>query len=105
LAGAVLGLAGLVGLVLLFIIATWALRRRKRSRLMDEAISFEPTAQHSYVEDMERLNEKGANNESYTRSYGTTPTGYYTGGTQAPQVYNQQYTPPSQLVYGGGYNV
>jgi len=112
LAGAVFGLAGLAALVLIFVVATWAMRRRRRGRLMDEAISFEPTTQHGYAEDMERLTEKASLSDGHSAGYGagagTTGAQYYGGHPGVGGGYNQQhpvggaypqFTLPSQSGY------
>jgi len=118
LAGAVFGLAGLAALVLIFVLATWAMRRRRRGRLMDEAISFEPTTQHGYADDMERLTEKASLGDGQSAGYsagygagagaGAAGAQYYGGHAGVGGGYNQQhpvggaypqFTLPSQSGY------
>jgi hypothetical protein len=46
LSGFVFALAGLAGLIIIITIATFTLRRRQKSRLLQEAISFDPVSMH-----------------------------------------------------------
>lgn len=43
LSGTIFALVGLLGLVLIVIVATFFLRRRARNRLLDDAVSFDPS--------------------------------------------------------------
>lgn len=92
LSGAVFGLAGLVGLVLIVFLVSFFLRRRRRNRLLDDAVSFDP----SLLAPADRYDgsEKG---HSSNESLGTTGSGRPMPG------YGTTYNPePAQYAYGGG---
>ncbi|KAJ6539209.1 hypothetical protein B0H19DRAFT_1177714 [Mycena capillaripes] len=92
LSGAVFGLAGLVGLVLIVFLVSFFLRRRRRNRLLDDAVSFDPTL--LAAADRYDGSEKG---HSSNASLGTTGSGRPMPGYGT--TYNAE---PAQYAYGGG---
>ncbi|KAF9263543.1 hypothetical protein L218DRAFT_999419 [Marasmius fiardii PR-910] len=126
LSGFVFALCGIVGVVLIILTATFAMRRRRRMKLENEAISYDPSiGRGSYHDDMETrlVNEKASSEHGTTFGsagvYGTTyapkPDGMYYDQGHYP-AYGQQYpnyaspNPPfdQQQAYGGigtNYNV
>ncbi|KAF7331901.1 hypothetical protein MKEN_00070400 [Mycena kentingensis (nom. inval.)] len=95
LSGAVFGLVGLVVLVLLFVIATFFIRRRKRSRLTDDALSFDP----SLLATAERMDsEKGHSSHPSLGSNGAG-AGYSAYANSPPQQHAEFY--PHQPDYYG----
>jgi hypothetical protein len=122
LSGTVFALTGLVALVLIVILITWVFRRRRRDRLLDDAVSFDP----SLLAAAERYNatepydatEKGNSSHGHesraslgsnARPYGATdPFNPYGGRQQyVPPVPQQQAyygaAQPQQAEYGGDY--
>ena len=108
------GLAGLVGLVIIIMIATFAMRRNRRKKLMEEAVSFDPSYMTTGRDgDTGSLAEKGAplvRNPS--GGSGTRPpsvgsyTGSYRGGAYnnpapPPGAYSGQPAYGQQQGYGG----
>ncbi|KAF5393751.1 hypothetical protein D9757_000154 [Collybiopsis confluens] len=87
--GFVFALCGVVVLVIIFLVATFAVRRSRRKKMMNEALSYEPTTTHGYIDDMERgLAEKTRHSLSSTRSGATAhgPFNGYSGGSGMPPV-------------------
>ncbi|KAJ3790500.1 hypothetical protein GGU10DRAFT_383207 [Lentinula aff. detonsa] len=70
--GFVFALCGLVAIVILVLVTTFALRRSRRKRMINEALSYEPTTTHGYVDDTERnITEKTRESYSSTGSSGS----------------------------------
>ncbi|KAG7097117.1 hypothetical protein E1B28_004495 [Marasmius oreades] len=121
LSGFVFALCGIVGLVLIILVATFAFRRRRKRKLENEAISYDPGSFH---DDLETRLVDGESSSDHRVSSGHNGTGPY-GTTYAlnPHMYYQQgrtpahglqysnYTPRSPLeqqqqqAYGTSYNV
>ncbi|KAF9075995.1 hypothetical protein BDP27DRAFT_1314848 [Rhodocollybia butyracea] len=114
--GSVFALCGIVVLVIIFVIVTFALRRSRRKRMINEALSYEPTTMHGYTNDMERgSTEKIRNSYSTTRSSSGEPPaagGYHNQQTAygydheypayAPRSPNPIYDAGRAYVYEGG---
>lgn len=83
--GSVFALCGIIVLVIIFVIVTFALRRSRRKRMINEALSYEPTTMHGYTNDME---ERGST-EKIRNSYSTTGSSG-SGPPVAGSYYNQQ---------------
>ncbi|KAK7049656.1 hypothetical protein VNI00_005687 [Paramarasmius palmivorus] len=107
LSGFVFALAGVVGLVLIILIATFTMRRQRRKKLTNEALSYEPTP--NFNDDMEqRLTDEKAR-RSYSSSgggsvhgnYGPT-VGYpgYGAGVQYPNYAPRSPNPVYDRSYG-----
>lgn len=99
LSGTVFGLAGLVGLVLIVVLITFALRRRRRSRLLDDAVSFDPGLVDRYDG-----SEKGHSSNPSLGTVGSAPYGGPVAGygTYNPEpVQQHSYGGPQQAYYGG----
>ncbi|KAJ3741310.1 hypothetical protein DFH05DRAFT_1528165 [Lentinula detonsa] len=70
--GFVFALCGLVAIVILVLVTTFALRRSRRKRMINEALSYEPTTTHGYIDDTERnITEKTRESYSSTGSSGS----------------------------------
>ncbi|KAJ7507658.1 hypothetical protein B0H11DRAFT_132919 [Mycena galericulata] len=95
LSGTVFALAGLLGLILIVVGATFFLRRRARNRLFDDAVSFDPgllaAADHA---------EKGhsSNASLGTMGSGRPVPGYGTYGAEpVRQQYPEYYSAPQNV--------
>nr|GAT54012.1 predicted protein [Mycena chlorophos] len=108
LSGAVFGIVGFVALVLLFAGVTFFLRRQRRSRLLDDALSFDPAllAAADRVDGSEKGHSTnpslgGAGYSSYAASsYSHHPQQDYYGSQQPmPQDYYGQQGPSMQQEY------
>jgi hypothetical protein len=107
LSGAIFGLVGLVGLVLIFTIATFFLRRRKRSRLHDDAMSFDP----GFVAAADRMDQEKTGHSSHPSlgSQGAGSQGAGVGGgysnyaASLPPQQHADFYPhqPAQIDYYG----
>ncbi|KAJ3756184.1 hypothetical protein EV360DRAFT_85212 [Lentinula raphanica] len=94
--GFVFALCGIVAIVILFLVTTFALRRSRRKKMINEALSYEPTTTHGYTDDMNRnLMEKSRESYSSTGSAGSGRGPPYSGGVSGPPVIGQQ-----QVGYG-----
>ncbi|KAK0206632.1 hypothetical protein DFS33DRAFT_605032 [Desarmillaria ectypa] len=113
LSGFVFALCGIVGLVLILLVVTFTLRRRRKNRLLNEAISFDPqgSVYHNNCDTEEKLTHQRAvdsigGSVSGTRENGSStghgmymppvPHGYYGAGygqTANPYTY-ASYVPP-----------
>ncbi|KIM46024.1 hypothetical protein M413DRAFT_23816 [Hebeloma cylindrosporum] len=92
LSGVVFGIAGLVGLVLIILLATFAIRRRRNKKLVEDAVSFDPVVMGNYHGSMESgLGEKVRTSVS---------TGH---GSNGPEVRQSpafiDYAPPPNRSY------
>ncbi|KAJ7276262.1 hypothetical protein B0H12DRAFT_1227431 [Mycena haematopus] len=103
LSGTIFALSGLVALVLIVVLVTWVFRRRRRDRLLDDAVSFDPSLLAATTEQYD-ASEKG---HSSNASLGTLGSGRPYGPTYQADPYNpygarQQYggPPPQQAYYG-----
>lgn len=100
------GLSGLVGLVIIVLIATFAMRRNRRKKLMEEAVSFDPSYMTNGRDgDSGSLAEKGPEIVDYSNQAGnnTRPpsVGSYTGSYRGPAAYNNP-APPHGAYYDSG---
>ena len=112
LSGVVFSIVGVVALILFIVIATWAIRKRKQRKTLEEAISFDP-ANAGYTDSFDRDPEKLTlqrsasvrSNEGYGRDQWVSVTGPTAYAVQPPgQAYVTQqlgrnpsrYAPPSQ---------
>ncbi|KAJ3808794.1 hypothetical protein F5876DRAFT_67003 [Lentinula aff. lateritia] len=124
--GFVFALCGIVGIVILFLVTTFALRRSRRKRMLNEALSYEPTTTHGYTGHTDRdVNEKtrasysSAGSSSNELANGSVIAGgYYSApgmGPQADHQYEREYpayAPPRSpnpaydnfRSYGSSYN-
>jgi hypothetical protein len=91
LSGVVFGIAGLVGLVLLIIIATFVIRRRRNKRLFEEALSFDPVRMGNYYHVM------GSGQGSIRASVSTGHASYGPEVRQSSAFID--YAPPANLSY------
>ncbi|KAJ6599204.1 hypothetical protein DFH09DRAFT_1303726 [Mycena vulgaris] len=98
LSGAVFGVAGAIGLVLIIILATLAVRRSKRRRLLDDAVSFDPGL--LAAADRYDGSEKGHGSHA---SLGTTGSGRPAPAPAPTAGYGNYRTEPAQY-YGGSQN-
>ncbi|KAJ3860366.1 hypothetical protein EV359DRAFT_85404 [Lentinula novae-zelandiae] len=99
--GFVFALCGIVGIVILFLVTTFALRRSRRKRMLNEALSYEPTTTHGYTGHTDRdVNEKirASYSSAGSSSNGSGPPhsngsviagGYYSAPGMAPQAAHQ----------------
>ncbi|KAJ7368170.1 hypothetical protein DFH08DRAFT_16892 [Mycena albidolilacea] len=98
LSGAVFALSGLVALVLIVILVTWVFRRRRRNRLLDDAVSFDPSL--LATADQYNTSEKGQSASGHSRAslgtLGSARPGYGTYQTEPAQ-----YNPYAGAQYGG----
>ncbi|KAJ7086753.1 hypothetical protein C8R44DRAFT_820966 [Mycena epipterygia] len=77
---------GLIALVLLVVIATFFVRRSKRRRLLDDAVSFDPGLLPAA--DRYDVSEKGHSSKGSLGTIGSRPGGY---GTYAAQPHPEYY--------------
>ncbi|KAJ3847273.1 hypothetical protein EV368DRAFT_87918 [Lentinula lateritia] len=95
--GFVFALCGIVGIVILFLVTTFALRRSRRKRMLNEALSYEPTTTHGYTGHTDRdVNEKtrasysSAGSSSNELANGSVIAGgYYSAPGMGPQTDHQ----------------
>jgi len=87
----VFSVVGVVGLILLIIIGTWFIRRRRRDRFEDEVLDFSPTTHingvsdgTSYPNSLHRTNSIGS---QYSRRAPTVNPGYGAAGYGSTQGY------------------
>lgn len=65
-------MVGLIGLIIVVLAVTFTVRRRRQKRLMDEALSFDPTSSRTYLDDVD--------NEKPRSSVGHASDGGYVNG-------------------------
>ncbi len=112
LSGFVFALCGLVGLAIIIAIVTFALRRKRNKKLMDEAVNFDP-ASSVYRDDLEQgaMAEKRRKSSSSAGSYRgngsqgshgaymqpplPVQAGYYETGYGQPSNYNNYAQQPA----------
>ncbi|KAJ7781385.1 hypothetical protein B0H16DRAFT_1498223 [Mycena metata] len=113
LSGTIFGLLGLVVLVLIIVLATCIFRRRRRNRLLDDAVSFDPRLLAAATDHYDG-SEKGQSSHGHSsnpslgtlgsgraQGYGTTYNAepfqypaYYSGAPQPPQQHPDFYGAP-----------
>lgn len=91
LSGAIFGLAGLVALVVVVILVTCFVRRSRRRRLLDDAVSFDPAL--LAAADRYDGSEKG---HASNASLGTTGSGTGTGTGRPMPNYGSDYSRSSE---------
>ncbi|KAK0242853.1 hypothetical protein EDD85DRAFT_947006 [Armillaria nabsnona] len=99
LSGFVFALCGIVGLVLILLVVTFTLRRRRKNKLLNEAISFDPqgSAYHPDRDMEEKLTHQRAVNSIGGSVSGTHENGSSTG--------HGMYMPPAPHgYYDAGYS-
>ncbi|SJL02074.1 uncharacterized protein ARMOST_05398 [Armillaria ostoyae] len=99
LSGFVFALCGIVGLVLILLVVTFTLRRRRKNKLLNEAISFDPqgSAYHPDRDMEEKLTHQRAVNSIGGSVSGTHENGSSTG--------HGMYMPPAAHgYYDAGYS-
>ncbi|KAJ6516032.1 hypothetical protein C8R45DRAFT_958516 [Mycena sanguinolenta] len=108
LSGSVFGVAGLIVLVLLVILATCVFRRRRRNRLLDDAVSFDPsllaTAEQYDASEKGHSSSGSLGTLGSARPYGATTSqaradAYNPYGARQPQ-YGGGMPPQQQTYYG-----
>ncbi|CAA7259554.1 unnamed protein product [Cyclocybe aegerita] len=68
--GVVFGIVGLIGLILIVFLATFALRRRRNKKLLEDAVSFDPSKVGTVYQDMEA--GPGGEKASMSTAHGST---------------------------------
>ncbi|KAK0468437.1 uncharacterized protein EV420DRAFT_466098 [Desarmillaria tabescens] len=122
LSGFVFALCGIVGLVLILLVVTFTLRRRRKNKLLNEAISFDPQGSVYPDRDMEEKlthqravdsiggSVSGTRENSSSTGHGMymppAPHGYYDAGYgQAANAYTYtNYAPPRPEVPNPNYD-
>ncbi|KAJ4472343.1 hypothetical protein J3R30DRAFT_3709793 [Lentinula aciculospora] len=99
--GFVFALCGIVVIVILFLVTTFALRRSRRKRMINEALSYEPTTTHGYVGDTDRdMSEKLRDSYSSAGSSSSRLGPPYSNGIVAASGYHGSSGLGQQVAHG-----